>query len=435
MPPELPGLAPTGLPVVVAALIDELDAWLDTHWDPALDVGSWWDLLARAGWSAAELPAVVGGRGASAEEAAAVRARLDERGVLGPPGGGGMAVLLPTIVEHGSAEQVAELVPAILSGREAWCLLLSEPDAGSDLAALTTAAQRDGDEWVVDGRKTWATGAHLADRALLLARSDPDAARHRGLTAYALDLHQPGVEVRPMREMTGRALSNDVFLNGVRLPLGAVLGDVGGGWNVVQTAVTAERRTVGGPHGATARPGGAAGDLGRPAGELVGSGRPTTRRAASPGEAPAALVQRVARATGATARAAVRQDAVRLHSLVEVTRLTARRADAAAATGSELPGAANMAKLLAGEIARQAAQLGLVAIGPDAMLHGYRSAARVDLAAALGDHGADREAVTALVLSAPAVSLVGGVDRLQRDLLGERVLGLPKSPAPAPPTA
>lgn len=432
--PELPDDGPTRLPGQVSALIDLLDVWLDEHWDPQLDVATWWDLLARAGWAAPALPTAAGGRGATAEDAAAVGERLAERGVLGPPSGTAMAIILPTILEHGSDEQVAAFVPEILAGRSAWCLLLSEPNAGSDLAALTTAAHLDGDEWIVDGRKTWATGAHLADRALLLTRSDPSAARHRGLSALVIDLHQPDVEVRPMREMTGRALSNDVYLTGARVPAAAVLGEVGGGWAVVQTAVTAERRTVGGAHAATARPGSVAGDLDLRAGDLTTAPAPKARRPAS-AESPAALVERFTRTSDAARRAALRQDVARLHTLAEVARLTARRSEAAVAAGTELPGAANIAKLLASEIARQAAQLGLLAAGPTAMLHGYRSGQRTGLAAALADDADDREALTALVLSAPAVSLVGGVDRLQRDLLGERVLGLPKSPAPPAPPA
>ncbi|MFT3852107.1 MAG: acyl-CoA dehydrogenase family protein [Ilumatobacteraceae bacterium] len=406
----------------MAALIDELDAWLDEHWDPGLTVGEWWTRLAEGRWSAAQLPAAAGGRGLDDEQSRAVRERLAARSVLPPPGGTGMAIVLPTILEHGTSAQVAALVPDILSGRAAWCLLLSEPNAGSDLAALTTSATLDGDEWAIDGRKTWATGAHQADRALLLARSDPDTTRHRGLTALVLDLHQGGVEIRPMREMTGRALSNDVFIAGARLPADAVLGDVGGGWTVIQTTVTAERRSVGGAHGASARPGSVTGDLDRRAGDLVAPDRSPARREAA--EPPARLARRV---TAPTDDRVLRQQLMRLHTADEIAHWTAARA-----ATSELPGAANIAKLWAGEIARRSAQLAMTATSPAAMLHGYRSGQRAALADALGPSAADGQAVTDLVLNAPAVSLVGGVDRLQRDLLGERVLGLPKSPAPDP---
>src|SRR6476646_1664801 len=148
---------------------DDLDAWLDAHWDPDLTVGAWWALLAEAGWT---------------EQSD----RFAERGALGPPGGTAVMVVLPAIIEHATAEQSPELARPILDGRAAWCLLLSEPDAGTDLAALTTAAVRDGDEWVIDGRQPWATGAHLAARALLLARTGAAGSRHRGLTAFVVGL-------------------------------------------------------------------------------------------------------------------------------------------------------------------------------------------------------------------------------------------------------
>ncbi len=362
---------------------DDLDAWLDAHWDPDLTVGAWWALLAEAGWTEPS-------------------ARFAERGVLGPPGGTAVMVVLPAIIEHATAAQSPELARPILEGRAAWCLLLSEPDAGTDLAALTTAAVRDGDEWVIDGRKTWATGAHLADRALLLARTGAADSRHRGLTAFVVDLRQPGVEIRPMREMTGRALSNDVFLTDVRVPAAAVLGEVGGGWAVVQTAVTAERRSVGGHRGATARPG-TAGDLDRRAGDFVGTA-PRRRDDDRPSEAPAALAVRLA-----SADPVLRQDAVRVHVAAEVARLTAARED--------VPGAANIAKLWAGMIVRAAADVTARALGAAATLHAYRRPA-----------GDDAATVTSLVLNAPSMSLVGGNDFVQRDQLAERILGLPKSP-------
>src|SRR4051812_39328651 len=196
-------------------VLAELDAWIDANWDPALSVAEWWERLGTAGWAAPTLPVAPYGRGASAEEAAAIAGRLAARGVLAAPGGAGIGVVAPTLAAHASPEQVESLLRPLVTGRQAWCLLFSEPAAGSDLAALTTSARADGDGWRLDGRKTWATGAHLADVAIVLARSDPASERHRGLTCFALSMDQgPAVEVRPMREMTGRALSNDVVLDG-----------------------------------------------------------------------------------------------------------------------------------------------------------------------------------------------------------------------------
>jgi alkylation response protein AidB-like acyl-CoA dehydrogenase len=398
-----------------AAELAELDGWIDDHWEPAATVGAWWDLLGGAGWAAPTLPPDRCGRGATVAAGDAIAARLGERGVLGPPAGTGMAIVAPTLAAHADAGQVEALLRPIVTGRQAWCLLFSEPGAGTDLASLTTAATPDGDGWRLDGRKTWATGAHLADMAIVLARTGPPDSRHRGLTCFALDMRQgEGIEVRPMREMTGRALSNDVSLDGAWVPADRVIGDVGDGWAVVNVALTSERRTVGAHRSSPAVAGTRSGDLERPAGEVVA--RP--RRARTTPLPPDAVARRVAGSSAGTP--AARQDLARLHTAVTVARWTAARAAALDAAGRPLPGAANIAKLWAGEIARRSATVALGALGGRGTLHAYDGAPPDD------DEAAAQ--ATAMALAAPAVSLVGGVDLVQRDLLGERVLGLPKAP-------
>ena len=400
----------------MATDLAELDAWIDDHWDPAATVGAWWELLGAAGWAAPTLPPDRGGRGATVAQGEAIAARLAERGVLGPPAGTAMAIVAPTLTAHADARQVDSLLRPILTGRQAWCLLFSEPGAGTDLAALTTTATPDGDGWRLDGRKTWATGAHLADMAIVLARTGPPDSRHRGLTCFALDLRQrAGVEVRPMREMTGRALSNDVVLSGAWVPVEHVIGDVGDGWAVVNVALTSERRTVGQHRSSPAVAGTASGDLDRPAGEVVA--RPRRARAAP--RPPDAVARDVA--ARRPPAAAARQDLARLQSAVSAAQWTAARAAALEAIDRPLPGAANIAKLWAGEIARRSAAVALAALGGRGTLHAYDGPS-------VDDDDAAAQA-TAMALAAPAVSLVGGVDLVQRDLLGERVLGLPKSPA------
>ncbi len=410
------------------ALLDELDHWLTVHWDPAMTVGDWWELLGTAGWGAPMLAHDAFGKGATLGEAEEIAARFAVRGVLGPPSGAGITVVAPTIAAHGTAAQRDALLRGIVTGRQAWCLLFSEPDAGSDLAALATSARRDGEEWRLDGRKTWATGAHLADMAIVLARSDAGSSRHNGLTCFALDMHQDGaVEVRPMREMTGRALSNDVVLTAARVPVGAVLGEPGTGWIVVNVALTAERHSVGAHRGASAAPGSLSGDLALRAGDVVERAR-SPRTASEAPSPPGQLVLELGAARGGAPRGRVaRQQLARLHSLVEVARLTARRADDERAAGRELSGAQHIAKLWASEIARVSRDVGVDLLGARAMLHAYDRAGRQRIELDDGHPLATR--VMAMALSAQAVSLVGGVDRLQRDLIGERVLGLPKGPA------
>ena len=158
------------------------------------------------------------GKGLGTDEAAVVHDERRRAGAFGPPSGIGVMMAGPTIVEHGTDEQREQFLPDMVSGREVWCQLFSEPGAGSDLAGLACRAVRDGDEWDVSGQKVWNTLAHLADRGMLVARTDPDAPKHKGLTYFALDMHAPGVEVRPLRQLTGEAEFNEVYMTEVRVP-------------------------------------------------------------------------------------------------------------------------------------------------------------------------------------------------------------------------
>src|SRR5439155_18786974 len=199
-------------------------------------------------------------------------------GALGPPGGLGLLLAAPTIATHGTAEQKERYIRDIVTGQRAWCQLFSEPGAGSDLAGLTTRAVQDGDEWVVNGQKVWTSGGQYADLGMLLARTDPDVPKHQGITYFALDMHQPGVEVRPLREMTGRALFNEVFFTDARVNQDAVIGGLNNGWAVANTTLMFERAGLGAGGGSaaggSATPGMVAGDLAKRAGDFVrGGGR------------------------------------------------------------------------------------------------------------------------------------------------------------------
>ena len=160
--------------------------------------------------------------------------------------GFGLYLAAPTIVAHADDETKTRLLRPLFTGEEVWCQLFSEPGAGSDLASLATRAVRDGDEWVVNGQKVWNTLAHIADRAMLVARTDPEVPKHRGLTYFALDMHAPGVEVRPLRQITGEAEFNEVYLTDVRVPDRDRIGGVGDGWRVSMTTLMNERVTIGG---------------------------------------------------------------------------------------------------------------------------------------------------------------------------------------------
>ena len=388
--------------------------WARASWDPAMTVREWWRLLADERYSLPSLPEQAHGRGYSRQEENEVRMGLADAGTLGPPAGIATMMAAPTIAAHGTPEQIARFVRPVLEGTASWCQLFSEPGAGSDLAGLQTRAERDGDEWVVNGQKVWTSLAAGTDYGMLLARTDPDQPKHSGITWFAFPMMQPGVDIRPLVEMTGQAFFNEVFLDDTRVPDANVIGDLNDGWRVGNTTLAYERGSLAGAgiELPFARAGSTSEDLDRPAGDFgmrtEGGPRPKT------GAAPTAVrFGRYARALGHDD--AARRDArVRLHIREEVNRLLGLRARSGA-----VPSIGNLGKLAMSEIARMKREAGNQSIGALGMLTGD------DAAAAIG-HGE----VQATTLHSPAPSIYGGTDQVQRNILGERFLGLPKEPGP-----
>ncbi|SVC82635.1 uncharacterized protein METZ01_LOCUS335489, partial [marine metagenome] len=170
----------------------ELSEWIQDNWDSDITVSEWWKCLSDAGWSATSLPVEAGGRGWSRVQSATVMSTLFTHDVVGPPTGLGMMLAAPTIAIHGNEDQIERLIPPILDGSVAWCQLFSEPGAGSDLAGLQTRAVKDGDEWIITGQKVWTSGGHIAEKGMLIARTDVEAPKHQGITYFAFDMDQPG---------------------------------------------------------------------------------------------------------------------------------------------------------------------------------------------------------------------------------------------------
>ena len=397
-----------------AEVLPELQAWVAANWDPELSLVRWRGLLADSGWACPAWPRGWCGRGLPPAVAEAVAAGLAEAGVPGPPDGVGVGLAAPVIIEYGTEELKRRLVRATVTGEVTWCQLFSEPGAGSDLAGLTTRAEPDRDGgWLVTGQKVWSTGAATADFGLLLARTDPAAPKHAGITCFALPMRQPGVEVRPLRQMNGHASFNEVFLDRARVPAGHVIGEPGGGWPIARATLARERRL------AVSRPAAGAGE--RPGrawreaiAERTAAAEPHKwypQRAGRPD-----LVVARARAEGKTADPLVRQEIVRLIELAWSARWTAARAAAARAAGQPPGPEGSLGKLASSRIARQAARVHAMIAGPRAMLAGPDSP--------LGG------VVAEIILSVPAISIAGGTDEIQRTIIGERILGLPREPGP-----
>jgi alkylation response protein AidB-like acyl-CoA dehydrogenase len=201
--------------------------------------------LAQGGLAAVHWPTEYGGRGATLTESAIFFEELGRSGAPLPANVLGLLLAGPTIMIWGTDEQKERYLEPILTGDEIWCQGFSEPDAGSDLAALKTRAVKDGDDWVVTGQKVWTSGAQYSKWCMLVARTDQDAPKHKGLTYFLMDMEQPGVQVVPLRQITGEPEFNELFIDGARIPDANVLGGVGNGWKVALTTLMNERAGLG----------------------------------------------------------------------------------------------------------------------------------------------------------------------------------------------
>jgi alkylation response protein AidB-like acyl-CoA dehydrogenase len=240
-----------------SAFREELRGWLATHApdpEPPQAGGEdahhawrrgWQRRLYDGGWAAPHWPAEYGGRGATLTESAIYFEEIGRARVPLPANILGLLLGGPTLMVWGTAEQKERHLPPILSGEEIWCQGFSEPDAGSDLAALKTRAVRDGDEWAISGQKVWTSGAQYSKWCMLVARTDGEAAKHKGLTYFLMDMQQDAVQVRPLRQITGESEFNELFLDEARVPAANVVGGVGNGWKVALTTLMNERAGLG----------------------------------------------------------------------------------------------------------------------------------------------------------------------------------------------
>jgi alkylation response protein AidB-like acyl-CoA dehydrogenase len=308
-----------------------------------------------------------------------------------------LALAGPTIATHGTDEQKARFLRPMFTGEEKWCQLFSEPGAGSDFAGLACRAVRDGDEWVVNGQKVWNTLAHLADWGMLVTRSNPDLPKHKGMTYFAVDMRSPGVDVRPLRQITGEAEFNEVYLTDVRIPDSQRIGAEGEGWRVALTTLMNERTAIGGGAASAGQP----------------------RRGGAATDAVAVWQQ-----LPADQRTAVRRDRLmQLWVRGEVGRLTNLRGAQAARLGNPGP-EGSVSKLEFAQFNQALYDFCIDLMGMDGQVGYDYTFRRPDV---LDATGAERGLQYAF-LRVRANSIEGGTSEILRNILGEQVLGLPGEP-------
>jgi alkylation response protein AidB-like acyl-CoA dehydrogenase len=335
---------------------------------------AWQRTLHAQGWAAILWPREYGGRGLGPVEQIIWNQELGRAGLGESIFVVGIGMAGPTLIAHGSDAQKTRFLEPMLEGGEIWCQLFSEPGAGSDLASVATRALRDGDDWVVTGQKTWCSGAHYSDWGILLARGDPSLPKHHGLSYFVVDMHAPGIEVRPLRQMTGASHFNEVFLNEVRIPDAQRVGAEGEGWSVARTTLMNERIAIGGLERLFSFD------------DLVEHARNHRERVDD----------------------AMRDELARLQTWVKALELLNARIVTKLGRGMIPDAESSVMKLAIARIWSKAGELGLRLLGPDAMRR----------------EGPWQNQF----LFAPSLHIAGGTDEIQKNVAAERVLGLPREP-------
>jgi alkylation response protein AidB-like acyl-CoA dehydrogenase len=337
-----------------------------------------WQLtLYEGGWAGLTWPSDYGGRGGTSIQQSIFSQEQSRFDVAVGAFAVGIGMVGPTLIAWGTDEQKRDHLDALLRGDIVWCQLFSEPGAGSDLAGLGTRAVRDGDEWVVNGQKVWTTGAHHSNFAILLARTDPELPKHQGITYFIVDMTTPGVEVRPLRQINGVAHFNEVFLTDVRIPIDNVVGVVGGGWSVAQTTLMSERT-------------------------LIGSGGGMTF----------ADIAQLVRATGGGANPLLRQKVAETYMRYEIMRYLGLRVQTAISQGRQPGPESSVLKLALSLHMAATGDLVLALEGANGML--------------MGDTTPDAGYWQQYFLGQWSSRIGGGTDQIQRNIIGERSLGLPR---------
>ena len=331
------------------------------------------------GWAGITWPRAFGGRAGTAVQQGIFSQEESKYDVATGVFSVGIGMAGPTLITHGSEEQKLRYLDPMLRGDEVWCQLFSEPNAGSDLAGLRTTAERDGDEWVVNGQKVWNSGAHYSDWGILLTRTNVDASKHRGITYFVVDMRTPGIEVRPLRQITGAAHFNEVFFTDVRIPHENIIGQVDAGWGPMMTTLSNERTLIG---GATR------GDFGE--------------------------VADLARRLGADRDPVLRQKLARSYTRSAVLKYLGYRVRTATARGQAPGPESSVMKLLVSQHMSGQGDLYMAMLGASGML--------------AADSAIDGGRWQMEFLGQWSAKIGGGTDEIQRNTIGEKVLALPPEP-------
>lgn len=384
------------------AFSGEVSRWLDANWRADRSKREWLELVVDAGYAVPTWPRAWYGLGLTAAHSDAVDAEFRRVGASGARQDV-HNLWANTLLSYGSEALKRSLIKPLLLDGVSMCLLYSEPAAGSDLAAIQTRADRDGDEYVITGQKVWTSSAATAEYGMLVARTDWDVPKHRGISFFYFPMRQPGVEVRPIKQITGESHFNEVFIDQARVPAANMLGELNDGWRVLQTALAYERSVMGDMARGPRQP--------KPA---------TDDHDERPKEVPAPSVSgaevdlgALARLLGRNDEPVVRQEVARIYSLRMVNRWNGQRAKALIKQGESSP-ILSLGKLAMSRILHDGAAVQSMIIGADSLLDGPDNP--------LGD------AANFLALNAYFTSIGGGTDQIQRNIIGERVLGLPKEP-------
>jgi len=390
----------------------EARSWLEANWDPNLGLLEWRTRLIDSGWGSPHWPKQWHGRGLPVGLAPIVDEELDRIGAVGVAKMGIRTLAAATILAHGTDFHKEKFLRRILTGEDTWCQLFSEPGSGSDLAGALTRAERRGNKWIVNGQKVWNTSAHKADWGLLLARTNLDLAKHKGLAYFIINMRQPGIEVHPLKQMNGHASFNQVFFTDAEVEPEMMLLQDGDGWQIATTTLMHERRGADGMRRNAEVPNRPERIYQEAAEEARIALQPYTWYPQRTGRVDL-LVER-AKATGKNSDPVVRQEIAKVLILAKSAEWTARRARVAQEQGRPQGPEGSLGKLAASYVARGAARAHTLISGADAMLTGPDSPVN--------------GVIAEILVSTPAISIAGGTDEIQKNIISERVLNMPKEP-------